>query len=54
MKQKFLFFLKKKIQNGQLKMCLSCIKTKFAGQKLFSVFGPAMFFKFKSETNFRL
>jgi hypothetical protein len=29
-------------------------QTKFAGQKLFSVFDPATFFKFKSETDFRL
>ena len=29
-------------------------KAKFAGQKLFSVFGPATFFQFKSETHFRL
>ena len=30
--------------------CLSCRKKKFAGQKLFSVFGPATFLQFKSET----
>jgi len=29
-------------------------KTKFAGQKLFSVFGPATFYQFKSETDFIL
>ena len=37
-----------------LKKCLSCTKNKFAGQKLFSVFGPAKFFQFKSDTDFRL
>ena len=39
---------------SRLKKCLSCSKAKFAGQKLFSVFGPATFFQVKSETDFRL
>ena len=38
-----------KTETFQDKKCLSCKKTKFAGQKLFSVFGPAMF----SNSNLR-